>query len=186
MEKQFNFEKLASKDPKIKYGFTKELLQIAASDPTILTNFYDQWDKMLKSENNIFKWTAIDIIGYLSAVDKEGKTDKKIREIIEFLHGGNMITANHAIFALGIIAQNKPGYRKKIIADLITISEDKFETEECKNIATGKVIEALKPFLEEIRKNDAVIHFLRNAVGNSRNATRKKAESLLKKINLQD
>lgn len=186
MEKQLDFGKLTSKDPKIKYGFTKELLQIAASDPAMLSNFHDQWDKMLKSENNIFKWTAIDIIGYLSTVDKTDKTDKKIGDIIKFLHCGNMITANHAIFALGIIAQNKPDFRKKIINELIIISEDRFETDECKNIATGKVIEALNPFLKEIEKNDAVISFLREAEGNSRNATRKKAETLLKKIKLKD
>ncbi len=179
---QLDFNKLNSKDPKVKYSFTKELLKTGAGNPELLYDHFDHWTEMLKSSNNIFRWTAIDIIGYLSAVDRENKTDKLINDLLGFLHGGNLITCNHAIFALGLIAKNKPAYRSEIIRELLDISRDTFETEECKSIATGKVLETLGNFPEEIRKNKKVTDFINQAKKSTRNATVKKAYVLLKRI----
>ena len=101
-----DFDRCNSKDPGIKYGFTTELLTIAANNPELLYDHFKHFRKMLKSDNNIIKWTGIDIIGYLSALDNDKKTDKKIKDLIGLLHGGKLITCNHSIFALGLIAKN--------------------------------------------------------------------------------
>lgn len=177
-----DLDRLNSKDPKIKYGFAKELLKIGAHTPRLLYNHLEYWEELLKSSNNILKWTAVDIIGYLSSVDIENKTDRLIPSLLRFLHGGNLITCNHAIFALGLIAKNKPGLRPMIINEILSISNDTFDTEECKNIATGKVLETLKSLLDNIRNDKDVIAFIEQAKANRRNATRKKADTLLKKI----
>ncbi len=181
-KKQLDFDKLDSKDPKVKYGFTKELLKTGAENPALLYDHFEHWTRMLKSSNNIFRWTAIDIIGYLSAVDRENKTDKLVNDLKSFLHSGNLITCNHAIFALGLMAKNKSGYRAKIIRELVAISKDTFETEECKSIATGKVLETLGNFTEEIKKDKRAADFITQAKKSTRNATVKKADSLLKRI----
>ena len=68
-----------------------------------------------------------------------------------------------------------------IIKELISIPHDKFETDACKNIAIGKVLEAIKPFVSEIKDNPSVISFIENATKSERNSTKKKAEQLLKK-----
>jgi hypothetical protein len=180
--KKMDFDKLDSRDPKVKYGFTKALLKTGAETPGLLYDHFDQWTRMLNSDNNIFRWTAIDIIGYLSSVDKEDKTDKLINNLIAFLHCGNLITCNHAIFALGLIAKNKPERRSEIILELLGITRDNFKSEECRNIAMGKVIEALKDFPETIRGNKKITDFLIRAGKSTRNATARKAEQLLKKI----
>ncbi|MFN5849165.1 MAG: hypothetical protein ACK43K_11790 [Chitinophagales bacterium] len=182
MTVNLDFDKLNSKYPKIKYGFTKELIQIGANHPEILYDHFDQWEKMLKSDNNIFKWTAIDIIGYLSAIDRNDKVDKDVDELIALLHDGKLITCNHAIFALGRIAKNKPKHKTKIIKHLLSISKDRFETAECKNIATGKVLETLKQFIPDITDNKAAIDFIHRATENTRNATKTKAIRLMKNI----
>jgi hypothetical protein len=181
-QKLINLDRLSSKDPRIKYGFAKELLEIGANNPELLYNHLDYWIKMTGSDNNILKWTAIDIIGYLSAADKDNKIDKLVSALYLFLHGGHLITCNHAIFALGLIAKNKPKLRNSIINELLLISKDTFETGECKNIATGKVLETLTSFLDDIRFNKDVIAFIEHARTNDRNATRKKAETLFKRI----
>ena len=177
-----DLNKLNSKDPKIKYGFAKELLRIGASAPEPLYEHFDHWTKMFSSSNNILKWTAIDIIGYISAIDKENKTYRTINNLFNFLHGGQLITCNHAIYALGLIAKNKPTNRTKIIKELLAVSEDTFETKECKDIAIGKVIETLKNFSDEIKDDKEVIKFISQAQRCERNATKKKADSLLKII----
>ena len=103
-------------------------------------------------------------------------------DLIKFLHGGVLITCNHSIFALGLISKNKPYLKERIIKELIAISQDKFETRECKNIATGKVLEAIKPFAPDIKNNKSVMTFIENATKSERNSTKKKAEQLLKII----
>lgn len=42
MEKTLNLDKLNSKNPKIKYGFVKELLKTGATKPELLYNDFDQ------------------------------------------------------------------------------------------------------------------------------------------------
>lgn len=136
----------------------------------------------MESDNTIFKWTAIDIIGYLSNVDKEDKIVEKINDLFNLLHAGKLITCNHAIFALGLIAQNKHHYLPQIIDELLAVSIDKFDTAGCKNIATGKVLDTLKLFLGEIRNDQKVVEFIRTATKKSRNSTKRKAEQLITKL----
>jgi len=182
MKINLDFERLNSKNPKIKYGFTKELLKIAAINPEKLYDYFDQWNEMLLSDNNIIKWTAIDIIGYISSVDDDNKTDEKISDLFGFLHSGKLITCNHAIFALGLIAQNKPIYQAKIIEELLRIRDDRFDTGECKAIAVGKVLESFKVFIMDIKNDEAVLDFIQKATESQRNATMKKAFKLLQRI----
>lgn len=176
------FENLKSIDPNIKYGFTRELLKIGKESPEKLYKYFDKIATMIESENTIIKWTGIDLIGYMSSVDKRNKVDAYIPALKKFLHSGNLITCNKAVFSLGLIAKHKNKYRKKILDELLKIENDKFDTGECKNIAKGKVLETLLLFTEDISKNDSMIEFIIRETANTRNATSKKAFKLLDKI----
>src|SRR3989304_1948407 len=99
MEAMFMFEKLSSRDPKIKYGAAKALLAAAKDDPTSLYPHTDYFVQLLDSENNILKWTAIDIIGLLARVDSANRISAMTGRLVSFLSAGNLITANHAISA---------------------------------------------------------------------------------------
>lgn len=183
MEPLADFEKLQSNDPKVKYGYAKELVRIASEEPGSLYPHFDNWVELMSSHHQILQWTAIDIIGYLSGVDSENRIGKPIVEnLIRILHGGILIPCNHAIFSLGLIAKNKPEYRKRILAEFLTVPNDTFKTEECKNIATGKILDALKPFAEEIKNDTAFIRFIEKASANARKSTQKRADQLRKKI----
>ncbi|HLF34137.1 MAG TPA: hypothetical protein VI583_07865 [Cyclobacteriaceae bacterium] len=178
-------DKLYSADPKIKYGFVRELLKIGAKDPTRYYSQLDRIELLLNNPNNILKWTGIDMIGYISAVDRDHKIEKEIPVLVNLLHSGQLITCNHAVFALGLIAGNKPEKRKTILKELLLIRKDSFKTNECREIATGKVLDALIPFLPELKKSKPAIEFIRQASGSPRNSTRKRAERLLKMLAVQ-
>lgn len=182
MTKILNLEKLESKDPKVKYGFAKELIKLGKSNPSFLYNYFDSWIDLMNSDNNIIKWTAIDILGYISSVDNDRKISTQINNLFRLLHSGKLITCNHAIFALGLIAKNDPGQMSRIIKELITISNDTFETEECKAIATGKVIETMGYFISEISRDIDIVEFIKKAQSSQRNATKKKADLLMNKV----
>jgi hypothetical protein len=65
---------------------------------------------------------------------------------------------------------------------LFTVSKDKFETEECKNIAIGKVILTLGEFPDDIKDDRKILIFIKQAQHSTRNATKKKADTLMKKL----
>ncbi|MBK7245184.1 MAG: hypothetical protein IPH98_15265 [Saprospiraceae bacterium] len=164
MTSTFDFNKLKSTDPKIKYGFARELLKIGAESPQQLYTHFDFLLTLLDEKNNILNWTGIDLMGYLSSVDQENKIDGCIQSLIKLLHGGHLITCNHSTFALGLIAQNKPQFKNQIFKELLLVDQDIFDTNECKN-------------------NKEAREFINRATENSRNATKKKAILLLNKIN---
>lgn len=182
MTMTFDFSKLRSTDPKVKYGFAKELLKTGAENPQMLYNQLDLLISLLNEKNKVLKWTGIDLMGYLSSVDKGNKIDRQIQQLVKLLHDGHLITSNHAIFALGLIALNKREHKKKIIKELLLVDKDDFETNECKNIAKGKVLEVLKQFIPDILDDKEAIDFINRATENSRNATKKKAIELSNKI----
>lgn len=182
MTSRFDFNKLKSTDPKIKYGFAKELLKIGAESPQQLYTHIDYLLTLLDEKNNILKWTGIDLMGYLSSVDQGNKIDGCIQPLIKLLHGGHLITCNHATFALGLIAQNKPQFKNQIFKELLLVDQGVFDTTECKNIAIGKVLEVLKSLISDIINNKVAIDFINRATKNSRNSTKKKAILLLDKI----
>ena len=178
-----NIDKLFSKDPKVKYGFAKGLLKTGAENPLALYHNYEDWDKLMHGDNKILRWTAIDIIGYLSAVDNGNNTEERIDDLLHFLHGGHLVTCNHAIFALGLIAKHKKDLREKIIKELIAVEKDEFNNQDCRAIAMGKVLESLQPFAEDIKDNHEVIKFVNLSLESHWPATKKKATKLVKKLN---
>lgn len=173
------FDKLNAKDPKEKYAFVRELLKVGSEKPELLYWNFNCWAKMLTNENNILKWAAIDIMGYVSAVDTKNKIETKIDDLLGFLHCGHLITCNHAIDALGLIAQNKPEHRDRILRELIAVSNDTYNTETCKDIAIGKVLEILGKFPDDIKDDEDALRFIRLGQTSKRNATKKKADKLL-------
>ncbi len=183
MKSTFDFGKLKSTDPKIKFGFAKELLKIGAESPQQLYTHFDFLLTLLDEQNNILKWTGIDLMGYLSSVDQENKIDNCIQRLVKLLHSGQLITCNHTTFALGLIAQNKPQFKKKIFKELLLVDQDVFDINECKNIAIGKVLEVFKTLIDDIMQYKEAIDFINRTTENSRNATKKKAIQLLNKIN---
>ncbi|HKI44781.1 MAG TPA: hypothetical protein VKA08_05525 [Balneolales bacterium] len=178
-----DLDKLKVKDPKEKYGFIRELLKTGEENPARLYRHFECWSKMLASDNNILKWAAIDIIGYISAVDTKGKTDTKIDDLFRFLHCGHLITCNHAISALGRVAKNKPALKDRILKELISVSSDTYDTETCKDIAMGKVLEILGEFPEDIKNDTDVLDFISQAQTRKQISTKMKADRLL--INIQ-
>jgi hypothetical protein len=175
---------LSAKKAKLKYSSANKLVSIAEKEPSTLYPHLDFFAKLLDNENQTLKWIAIRIIGRLSKVDEEGKIDKLLKRLITLSNCGKLITANNAILALGEIARNKPKLKKKIIKELLKVEGYKYDTDECANIAIGKVIETLGNFKGDLEGDKDVIAFLKRQTKNTRNATSKKAKQLLKNLDV--
>jgi hypothetical protein len=180
---KINLADLQSDSAKVKYCCAKNLVAIAKDNPARLYPDIDTFINLLDGNNNILKWTAIQVIGNLARVDKEKKVDRLIGRLVGFLNAGKLITANNATMALAEIAIAKPQYQKQITEELLKVEHYDYDTDECRNIAIGKVIEAIGSYSSQSRDNKAIIEFARRQTRNTRNATRKKAERFLKKNN---
>jgi len=178
---KINLADLSSDDPKVKYCCAKNLIAMAKENPARLYPHIDTFVKLLDGDNNVLKWTAIIIIGNLARVDKEKKVDQLMGRLVAFLNAGKLITANNATMALAGIAIAKPQYQKQITKELLKVEHYDYDTDECRNIAMGKVIEAIGPYFSQLQDKKAVIEFAQRQTKNTRNATRKKAERFLKK-----
>jgi putative endonuclease len=172
---------LTSKDPKEKYGAAKALATQAREDPAALYPHLDYFEKLLDSDNNILKWNAIDIIGYMATVDKDRNAVKLTGTLVALLSAGKMITANHAINALAQFARAFPDRREMITHELMSVEHCTYDTDECRNIALGNVIVALGSYFGDIEDKRTVIEFAQRQTANTRNATAKKAQVFLKK-----
>ena len=177
-----NFKDLFSDNTKIKYGAAKRLVALAAREPRKLYPYFVFFIELLDHENQILKWTAIDVVGHLAESDKIKNLDRILKRLFGFLNAGKLITAGHAITALAGIATAKPRYRGKITNELLRVERYKYDTDEYLNIVIGIVINAIGPFYAVLKDKRVVIAFTKRQLKNRRNATRKKAEQFLKKL----
>jgi hypothetical protein len=179
---KINLADLQSDRAEVKYCCAKNLIAIAKENPGRLYPHIDTFVKLLDGDNNVLKWTAIQVIGNLARVDKEKNVDRLISKLVGFLNAGKLITANNATMALSGIAIAKPQYQKQITKELLKVEHYDYDTDECRNIAIGKVIEAIGSYSGQLKDRKAVIEFARRQTRNTRNATKKKAEQLVKKL----
>jgi hypothetical protein len=180
--KKVDLADISSNDPKVKYCCAKNLIAVAKENPARLYPHIDTFVKLLDGENNVLKWTAIIVIGNLARVDKEKKVDGLISRLVGFLNAGKLITANNATVALAGIAVAKPKYQKQITEELLKVEHYDYDTDECRNIAIGKAIEAIGSYSNQLKDKKAVFEFAQRQTKNTRNATKKKAEQFLKKL----
>ncbi|MBL0019439.1 MAG: hypothetical protein IPP17_24160 [Bacteroidetes bacterium] len=178
----FDLGKLDASSPKVKYGFAKQLLQIALRSPEFLYPHFSRWHQMLEGENQILQWTAIDLMGRLARVDRFGKVESELPRLLSFLHSGHLITTAHAIEALGQIAKEKPALKSLILSELLAVPEDDFDSTECREIAIGKVVEMLGSFPNEVKDLPEAMVLVQRACQSTRNATAKKGGKLRNQI----
>lgn len=179
---QLDLSGFSSQETRVKYACAKQAIVISEESPAELYEDLDFFVDLLNSENNIFQWTAINVIGNLSQVDSEKRIDPLVPCLMRFLESGKLITINHAIRSLGVIATQKADFRDAILDALLRIEELDFETAECRNIAVGKVILALDLLKQHVRDDKRVLAFVEKQTENPRNATGKKAKALQKKL----
>jgi hypothetical protein len=179
--KKYDLAELYSGRPKIKYGMQKKVLLLAETDPEALYPDFDSFAGLIDSPNSILCWTGILVLGNLARVDKDDRIEAVLPALFAELNAGKMITAANTIESLVKIAEAKPGLADRVVSEILKVREYQYDTDECSNIAIGhalKNIEKVWDLLSDGVK-DQVINSAKEAVGNSRPATARKAKGLL-------
>lgn len=176
---------ISSPNPKLKFGCAKALRTISEKNPQMLYSKMGFFVNLLDSENNILKWTAIDIIANLATVDFDNEFNRLFQKFYGFLYDGSLITAGHVVDNSGKIALSKPELQDEITKELLKVEEIPLPTKECRNILIGKTIKAFEVYYGKIRDKDKVVSFVKRQLDNPRNATKAKAEKFLKRLEQQ-
>ena len=175
---------VSSENSRIKFKSAKTLRIISDENPKMLYSKMDFFTNLLDSKNKILRWIAIDVIGNLASVDSENKFYRIFEKYYSLLSDESMITIGHVIDNSGKIARAKQHLTQKITSKLLNLETilKPYLTKECRNILLGKAILALGEYFDQIQNKDEVISFVKTQLNNNRNATKKKAESFLRKI----
>jgi hypothetical protein len=176
------FRELDNKSAGVKFGCSKSLVLMSETNPDLLRPEIETVLKLLGSGNQILKWNAIAMLGNLAAAGHLHPIGPALRKLYQFLTGGELIAANHAISSLGKIGRAFPKQQEKITSQLLAMEHALFETDECRNIAIGKCIQAMNIFLNPERVPQKVLEFAHRQTGNGRRATAEKAKTFLRKF----
>jgi len=175
------FDGLGADKARIKYGCLKLLRILSERKPGILYPEIDRFFRLLDSENNVFKWGAIIIVGNLAAVDSGGKIDDILDRYLQPISGHVMITAANVVGAAGKIALAKPHLADQIARALLQVEAATYQTKECRNVVTGHAIESFDLFFVHLKKPQPVVEFVKRQLNNRRDAVKKKAARFLKR-----
>lgn len=179
-------EGAASENKRVKNASAKCLREVSRTNPKTLYpdlptgqagfNFFIE---LINGEDTILKWNAIEVLSNLTEVDIESEFNAKVlNKYINLLSDESMVTAANTITALGKVALNKPRLRKKITEELVKV-DTLPHSPECRNILAGKALIAFGLYIDELKDKKEIIQFAQKNLKNKRNATRRKAETLL-------
>jgi hypothetical protein len=174
-------EYLSSDKAVIKYKSLKVLMHLSEHKPSIL---YSKWDfliRLLENENTFMRAGGVNMIANLTKVDSKKKFEKIFDKYYSLLEDKSMINAANIAARSGFIAKTKPNLADKITDKLINIDKT-HHSSECKNIIKGKAILSFEEYIGEYENKEKIINFVKKELKNTRPATRKKAEKILKKL----
>ena len=164
----------------IKYKSLKVLTLLSEQQSELL---YPEWDffvKLLDNENTFLRTIGATIIANLTRIDTENKFESIFNKYYNLLEDKSMINAANIAGRSGIIAKSKPHLQSKITNKLLDIDKTQHSSE-CKNIIKGKAILSFNEYIGEFKDKEKIIQFIKKELKNTRPATKKKAEKLLKK-----
>ncbi|MDD4972649.1 MAG: hypothetical protein PHT07_24730 [Paludibacter sp.] len=176
-------EGISSLSATVRYKCLKIIRIVSEAKPGSVYPYYEYFEGLLNSENNIVKWNAIDIIANLVSVDSQDKFSHTFSKYYGLLNEGSLITSGHVVENSGKIAIANPNLRERISAEVLRVNAISLPTSECRSILAGKAITTLGKYPDLITDKSAVITFVQSYTNSTRNATKKKAQAFLEKLN---
>jgi hypothetical protein len=173
-------ELTSSEKANIKYKSLKVLTLLSEQKSELL---YPEWDffvNLLDNENTFLRTIGATIIANLTRVDEEQKFENILEKYYSLLEDESMINAANVAQRSGIISKAKPHLQEEITNKLMDIDKT-HHSSECKNIIKGKAILSFNEYFDEYHDKEKIIEFTKRELNNTRSATKKKAEKLIKK-----
>ncbi|MEP0845347.1 MAG: hypothetical protein HRF50_00840 [Phycisphaerae bacterium] len=161
-----------------RFAAGKALSVTAEKNPARVYPFFDAIAARLSSDSKVVCWNAMRILAALAGVDSQRKVDALLDRYLAFIRGGNLISAANAIRGAGRIALARPDLLNRIVPAILEVERASFETPECRNVAIGQALQALRPLGASVHSRADVAGFIRRQKSNPRTAVAACAEEL--------
>lgn len=161
-----------------RFAAGKALCATANKEPGRVYSHFDAIAALLEGESKIVRWNAIQIVASLTPVDTDRKMDAILDTYLAFIRGSNLISAANAIQGAGQIARGRPDLHNRIIPAILGVERATYETPECRNVAIGKALDALRELGPSICRRPEVVAFVRRQMANTRVAVARCAERM--------
>ncbi|MFN7996123.1 MAG: hypothetical protein U0Q18_21110 [Bryobacteraceae bacterium] len=169
-----------------KFDAIKTLRVISEHSPHRVYPEFDTFAALLRSDNGILRWNAMLILGNIACDDAEQKLDLILDDYLAPIAGPHLIDAANAMRGAAAIACAKPYLADAIVAGILRVETAMYATPECRKIAIGHAITALDRLITIATDRHAIHRFVVRQLENSRPATRKKAETFLRKHPIEE
>jgi len=166
---------------RVRFGAAKALRNLSEHAPDLIYPHFDFIASLFRNENSILRWNAILLLGNLATVDGEGRVDRIIGHYLSPISGPHLIDAGHTMRGAAAIGVAKPYLADTIASHILEVERATYTTPECRNVAIGHAIDSLDRLFPIIADKRAVQRFVSQQMGNTRIATRKRAERFLRK-----
>ena len=171
-------ETMAQASGTARFGAGKALIATAQEDPSRVYPHFEAVAALLGCENKIVRWGAMRILASLARADQPGKLDGLLDAYLAFIRGSNMISAANAIVGSATIALARPHLLDRIVGAILEVRQATYETPECRNVAIGHALDALRRLWAQVRARPDVAAFVRDHVSNTRPAVARKTRKL--------
>lgn len=162
----------------------RAVLVTAEKDPARVYPHLEEIAGLLRSDSRVIRWNAILILGLLADVDVQRRLDRYIDEYLAWISAGNLVSAANAIRGAGLMAQARPDMRARIVRALLRTERAEYETPECRNVAIGQVLDALRGIGGACERDD-VRALIRRQASNTRPAVARRAKQLIAELEIE-
>jgi hypothetical protein len=127
-----------------KFAAAKLLQVLSEESPAALYPYFDSLVALLVNDNSIIRWNGIPALGNMGGVDTGKKLDRILEQYLAPIAGPQMIDAANTIRGATAIALAKPYLADRIARAIRTVERAGYHKPECRNVALGHAILALK------------------------------------------
>jgi len=175
-------ERMSAPSGAARFAAGKALAVTAGKDPARVYPHLDAITALLESDSKVVRWNAMQIIAALAPVDAAHKLDAHLETYLAFIRCGNLISAANAIQGAGKIAQCRPDLLGRIVPALLEVEDAAYETSECRNVAIGQTLDALRSLGPNVCRRPEVADFVHRQRSNARAAVARCAERMVAEL----
>jgi len=161
-----------------RFAAGKALAVTAEKDPRRVYPHFEAIAALLASDSKIVRWNAMQILALLAPVDQDQKLDGVLDTCLAFIRGSNLVSAANAIRGAGRIARSRPELLDRIVPAILAVEDATYETPECRKVAIGHALDALRELWPSVRQRPEVAEFIRRQRATTRPAVARRAERM--------
>jgi hypothetical protein len=169
-----------SRTPKHRCGVHKKIIRASEKSPQKVYKHWDEFVKLLDSENSLDQLYALTVLANLAKVDAQNKFEKIFEKFYGLLYGKSSIAAVYVAKNSWKIVKAKPGLERKVTKELLK-SDKTPHQEHMKAILKAEAIASFDKYFKKSKFKKEMLKFAESCLKSKSPKCRRTAKSFLVK-----